>query len=86
MSLDNCCKPSSIFCAVSRMTVVVPLSAFLRLILLLRFSGLIAFLSFRSLKCYQFEGGKQLKQFRVWFLPSNILEQPSFERVVARLI
>ena len=49
LSLDNCCKPSSIFCAVSRMTVVVPLSAFLRLILLLRFSVLIAFLSFTEM-------------------------------------
>ena len=64
------------------MTVVVPLSAFLRLILLLRFS--VHF--FRSLKCYQFEGGKLVRQFRVWFLPSNFLEQQSFARVVARLI
>ena len=37
------------FCAVSIMTVVVPLSAFLRLISRLRLSVLIAFLSFTEM-------------------------------------
>ena len=64
------------------MTVVAPLSAFSSLILLLRFSALIAFLSFAE--SYLFGVGKLLKQVRVWFLPSNLLEQPIFVREIVR--
>ena len=66
------------------MTVVVPLSAFLRLISLLRLSEPIAFLSFA--KILSKECGKLLKQVQALFLPGNVLGQPSFELVVAMWI
>ena len=46
VSLDNCCEAFIYLSAVSTMAVVVPLLAFLMLVLLLCFSVLVVFLSF----------------------------------------
>ena len=59
------------FSAVFIMTVVVSLSAFLRLISLLRLSEPIAFLSFAEILSK--ERGKLLKQVQALFLPGNVL-------------